>query len=411
MEIFLSLGSNIGDRESYLKRAIFYLREKIKIKKISSLYETEPWGYKEQNSFLNLVVQGESELDPESLISFIKDVEKRVGRSESFKWGPREIDIDIILYGDKIIEKENLTIPHKFFESRGFVVIPLFEINKYVVNPKSNKKIDEIYERVEKKGVVKIESEEFLKEIFSDINLKLIDDEFFEVEIFNEIDSTQDYLKENFSLNKICISKIQKKGRGRKGAFWVSEKGGLYFSFTLKPFQYIYFLPILVTYSMANVLRKIGLENLKIKIPNDLYLNNKKVCGVISEGYFKEGSLLGEVIGVGLNVNQNEKDFPESLIDKVTSIYIESKKFYFLDEILNQFLKELRKNLTYYENEELYNILRDLEENFKIFEEPFIANIGGVEKRVYGKRFIDFKNLEIFDSEGNNLVIPLHSIP
>lgn len=411
MEIFLSLGSNIEPREEFLKRAIFYLREKIKIKKISSLYETEPWGYKDQNNFLNIVIQGESEENPDNLIKFIKDVEKKVGRGESFKWGPREIDIDIILYGDKIIEKENLIVPHKFFEERGFVVVPLFEINKYIINPKSKRKIDEIYKNVDKNGVKKIDSEIFLKEVYSDLNINIIDEENYEIKIFDEVSSTQDYLKEKFSLNKLVLSKIQTKGRGRKGAYWVSEKGGLYFSFSLKPFNYIYFLPILTTYSMANVLKKLGLLNLKIKIPNDLYLNNKKVCGVISEGYFKEENLAGEIIGVGLNVNQSKSDFPDELINKTTSLHIETGKFFFLDEILRQFLIELKRNLKYYERENLDHIILNLEKKFKIFEEPFIINFNGEEKRVYGKKFIDYKNLLVQDLNGKIFNIPLHSIP
>lgn len=411
MELFLSFGSNIEPREDFLKKAIFYLREKIKINKISSLYETEPWGYKDQDNFLNIVIQGESEEDPDDLIKFIKHVEKKVGRGESFKWGPREIDIDIILYGDKIIEKENLIVPHKFFEERGFVVVPLFEINKYIINPKSKRKIEDIYNNVDKRSVKKIDSENFLREIYSDLNINIINEKDYEIEIFDEISSTQDYLKENFSLNKLVLSKIQTKGRGRKGAYWFSEKGGLYFSFSLKPFNYIYFLPILVTYSMANVLKKLGLLDLKIKIPNDLYLNNKKVCGVISEGYFKEEKLAGEIIGVGLNVNQSKSDFPDELINKTTSLYIETEKFFYLDEILSLFLSELKRNLIYYENENLNHIISDLERNFKIFEEPFIINSNGEEKRVYGKKIIDYKNLLVQDLNGKIFNIPLHFIP
>ncbi|MDI6860828.1 MAG: 2-amino-4-hydroxy-6-hydroxymethyldihydropteridine diphosphokinase [Caldisericia bacterium] len=411
MEIFLSLGSNIEPKEFFLKKAIFYLREKIKIKKISSLYETEPWGYKEQDKFLNIVIQGESEEDPDNLIKFIKNVEKKVGRSENFKWGPREIDIDVILYGDKIIEKENLIVPHKFFEDRGFVVIPLFEINKYIINPKSKRKIDEIYERVDKKGVKKIESEDFFKDIYSEVNINLLDEKDFEIINLESINSTQDYLKENFSLNRLVISKIQTKGRGRKGAYWVSEKGGLFFSFSLKPFNYIYFLPILVTYSMANALKKLIDLNLKIKIPNDLYLNNKKVCGVISEGYFKDIVLQGEIIGVGLNVNQNKRDFPQDLIEKTTSLYIETNKFFFIDEILKLFLYELKRNLVDYENENLNHIIKDLEENFKIFEDPFIVKFNEKEIKVYGEKFIDYKNLKVKDLNGEGHVVSLHNIP
>jgi 2-amino-4-hydroxy-6-hydroxymethyldihydropteridine diphosphokinase len=411
MEIYLSLGSNIEPREEFLKRAIIFLRENIKIKKISSLYETEPWGYKNQEKFLNLVLYGETVLEPDNLIKFIKNVERKVGRGESFRWGPREIDIDIILYGDRIIEKENLTVPHKFFEERGFVVIPLFEINRYLVNPKNKKNILEIYENVQKEGVIKIESTSFLKDIYSTIKIEYISHNDLEIIYFDEIDSTQDYLKENFSLNKVVISKIQTKGRGRKGSFWVSKFGGLYFSISIKPFEYIYFLPILISYSIAEVLKKIGLDDLKIKIPNDIYLKNKKVCGVISEGFFKNSELLGEIIGIGLNVNLEEIDFPNELKDKVTSIYIETKKMYFIDEILDMILKQIRKNLENYEIENLDYIIKDLEENYRIFEEPFKINYFGKELIVYGKKFINYKNLIVETLDKDFFEIPIHLIP
>ncbi len=410
MEIHLSLGSNIEPREDFLKRAIFFLRDKIKIKKISSLYETEPWGYKNQEKFLNLVISGETDLEPENLIKFIKEVERKVGRGESFKWGPREIDIDIILYGDRIIEKENLTVPHKFFEERGFVVIPLFEINRYLVNPKSKRDISEIYKNVQKEGVVKLESREFLKDIYSTINLKLIDSDF-EIIYFDEIHSTQDYLKENFSLNKVVVSKIQTKGRGRKGAFWVSNIGGLYFSISIEPFDYIYFLPIIISYSIAQVLSRFGILNIKVKIPNDIYLNDKKVCGVISEGYFEYNNLLGEIIGVGLNVNLIESDFPVELKDKATSIFIETNKMFFNDEILNLILREIKINLENFEKKNVNYILKDLEENYSIFEYPFTINHFGKELKVFGKKFIDYNNLIVETLDKEILEIPIHSIP
>ncbi|MBC7194148.1 MAG: 2-amino-4-hydroxy-6-hydroxymethyldihydropteridine diphosphokinase [Caldisericia bacterium] len=410
MEIHLSLGSNIEPREEFLKNAIFFLRDKIKIKKISSLYETEPWGYKNQEKFLNIVLSGETELEPENLIKFIKDVEKKVGRGESFKWGPREIDIDVILYGDRIIEKENLIVPHKFFEERGFVIIPLFEINKYLVNPKSKRNISEIYENVQKEGVVKLESKQFLKDIYSTINLKLIESDF-EIIYFDEIHSTQDFLKENFSLNKVVVSKIQTKGRGRKGALWVSNIGGLYFSISIKPLDYIYFLPILISYSIAKVLSKFGILGIKIKIPNDIYLNNKKVCGVISEGYFKDSNLLGEIIGIGLDVNLLESDFPIELKDKATSLFIETNKMFFNDEILNLILKEIKINLENFEKKNVNYILKDLEENYSIFDSPFTINHLGKELKVYGKKFIDYKNLIVETSDKEILEIPIYSIP
>ncbi|HDJ99959.1 MAG TPA: 2-amino-4-hydroxy-6-hydroxymethyldihydropteridine diphosphokinase, partial [Firmicutes bacterium] len=135
MKVVLSLGSNIGDRRKTIIKTISKLREKVKIEKVSSLYETEPWGYKNQNKFFNVAVSGETNLNPRELLFFIKKLEKEMGRRERFRWGPREIDVDIIFYGDVILEEEDLKIPHKEYRDRDFVIIPLLEIEDEFIDP------------------------------------------------------------------------------------------------------------------------------------------------------------------------------------------------------------------------------------------------------------------------------------
>lgn len=412
MNVYLSLGSNIEPKKEYLIKAIKFLREILKIKEISSLYETEPWGLiKNQDKFLNLVLKCETDIEPENLIKLIKEIEKKVGRSDGIRWGPREIDIDIILYEDRIINRSDLIIPHKYFEERGFVVIPLFEIDRIVVNPLSRKNIEEIYKSVDKSGVKKIDDISFKKDVYSELNLNLLDIKDFEIFYYDEIDSTQKYLMENFKLNRVILSKIQKEGRGRKGNEWVSNKGGLYFSFSVEPVDYIYTLPIITSYSVGKVLKKLNFKDVKIKIPNDVYLNSKKVCGVISEGYFEGEILKGEVIGVGINVNQGPQDFYSEPLNKATSIFIESGKMYFLDEILNLFFIEFKNNLKKLNDNEIYSILNELEENFKIFEEPFHVILGNEKVKVYGEKFVDKKTILVKDLNGIKHKIPLHSIP
>jgi len=412
MIVYLSIGSNIEPKRKNIINAIKLIREIAEVKEVSSLYETEPWGtIKNQDNFYNIILKCETNFEPEIFIKFLKEIEKKIGRVEGMKWGPREIDIDIILYEDRIINRSDLTIPHKYFQERGFVVIPLYEVDKIIVNPLNRNKISEIYEKVDKKGVKKIEDYSFKKDVYSEINENLLKIENLKISIYDEIDSTQKYLMENFELNKLIISKVQKRGRGRKNNEWLSEKGGLYFSFSVEPIEYIYFLPILTSYSIGKVLKKSNFNSVKIKIPNDVYLNNKKVCGVISESYFKGDKLLGEGIGVGLNVNQNIDDFPNEYLDRLTSLFIESKKLFFLDNIVNLFFDEFKSNLNSLINKDIKKILDELTKDFKIFEEPFYILINNKKEKVYGEKFIDDKTIYVKREDKEGFEIPLHSIP
>lgn len=126
--IYLSLGSNIGNRENNLKLALKELSEILRIKKISSIYETEPLLYQKQDNFLNIVVEVSYFDEAESLLKNIKDIEKKMGRKATFRFGPRIIDIDIIFFNGKEINDENLTIPHKEWKNRLFVIAPLYEV-------------------------------------------------------------------------------------------------------------------------------------------------------------------------------------------------------------------------------------------------------------------------------------------
>ncbi|HON83210.1 MAG TPA: 2-amino-4-hydroxy-6-hydroxymethyldihydropteridine diphosphokinase [Caldisericia bacterium] len=412
MIVYLSIGSNIEPKRENILNAIKLIREISEVKDVSSLYETEPWGnIKNQDNFYNIILKCETNFEPEIFIKFLKEIEKKIGRVEGMKWGPREIDIDIILYEDRIINRSDLTIPHKYFEERGFVVIPLYEIDKIIVNPLNRNKISEIYEKVDKRGVKKIEDYSFKKDVYSEINENLLKIAKLKISIYDELDSTQKYLMENFELNQLVISKVQKKGRGRKNNEWLSEKGGLYFSFSVEPIDYIYFLPILTSYSIGKVLKKSNFNSVKIKIPNDVYLNNKKVCGVISESYFKGDKLLGEVIGVGLNVNQNVNDFPNEYLDRLTSLFIESKKFFFLDNIINLFFDEFKNNLDSLIKKDIKKILDELKNDFKIFEEPFYVLINNKREKVYGEKFIDDRTIYVKKEDKEGFEIPLHSIP
>lgn len=128
--ILLGLGSNIGDREKNIINALSLLNKKylIKFLAISSLYETEPVGLKEQPCFLNIVCQIQTKLGPNELLEGCLAVEKDLGRVRMVRWGPRIIDIDILFYHDEVVNSENLIIPHPRVMERKFVLIPLLEI-------------------------------------------------------------------------------------------------------------------------------------------------------------------------------------------------------------------------------------------------------------------------------------------
>ena len=126
--IYLSLGSNIGNRENNLKLALKELSEILRIKKISSIYETEPLLYQKQDNFLNIVVEVSYFDEAKSLLKNIKAIEKKMGREATLRFGPRIIDIDIIFFNEQEINDESLTIPHKEWKNRLFVIAPLYEV-------------------------------------------------------------------------------------------------------------------------------------------------------------------------------------------------------------------------------------------------------------------------------------------
>ena len=144
MQVYLGLGSNLGDREGNLVMGIEHLARKVVIEQVSSLYETEPVGYHDQPWFLNAIVKGSTELDPWELLHFIKEVESDLGRVSSFPYGPRSIDIDILLYADRVIQTTELTIPHPRLAERAFVLVPLVEIAPSLVHPMNQKTIREL---------------------------------------------------------------------------------------------------------------------------------------------------------------------------------------------------------------------------------------------------------------------------
>ena len=132
--VYLGLGSNMGDRRANLEKAVDYLSQRLKIGKTSSIYDTEPWGSPGQPRFLNMVCEAFTVLRPEPMLALVKGIESKMGR-KSGHGQPRSIDIDILLYGDLVMDTLDLVIPHPRLAERAFVLIPLAEIAPEVVHP------------------------------------------------------------------------------------------------------------------------------------------------------------------------------------------------------------------------------------------------------------------------------------
>jgi 2-amino-4-hydroxy-6-hydroxymethyldihydropteridine diphosphokinase len=149
---YLGLGTNLGRREQNLTDAMLALANspKLKLVRSSSVYETAPWGYTDQPSFLNCAVQVSTSLAPPELLEVAKSIERDQGRQENFRYGPRLIDIDILLYGQDtiLLRRQDLQIPHRHMTERAFVLVPLAEIAPHAMHPTLNVPIEHLLKQV-----------------------------------------------------------------------------------------------------------------------------------------------------------------------------------------------------------------------------------------------------------------------
>jgi len=147
---YIGVGSNLGNREQNCLRAVSRLSGKgVIVRKHSSLYETEPWGVKDQPGFLNMTLEIETKEEPEVLLRILKNIEFELGRQETCKWGPRVIDLDILLYDDRIVRTSDLQIPHPHMHKRDFVLRPLSEIAPLKIHPVFRKSITRLLEELQ----------------------------------------------------------------------------------------------------------------------------------------------------------------------------------------------------------------------------------------------------------------------
>ena len=156
MSVFLGLGSNVGDKEKHLAQACDKIStiEGSSIIHVSSVYESEPWGRKDQEPFLNQVIEIKTNLKPGTFFTVCQKIEKSMGRELSLRWGPRIIDIDLLLYHHRIIDDKGLQVPHPRLTQRRFVLVPLVEIAPHVIIPGIGKNTLEILRACEDSGKV-----------------------------------------------------------------------------------------------------------------------------------------------------------------------------------------------------------------------------------------------------------------
>jgi 2-amino-4-hydroxy-6-hydroxymethyldihydropteridine diphosphokinase len=150
MKVYLSLGSNLGDRKKYLKRAEKLLSELagVRLTRSSNMLETKPYGYIDQPDFINMVLEIETELAAGDLMARCLDIEAALGRKREQKWGIRTIDIDILFYGELVISEADLKIPHPDLANREFVLRSMVELEPEFVHPVMQKTMSELYKKL-----------------------------------------------------------------------------------------------------------------------------------------------------------------------------------------------------------------------------------------------------------------------
>ena len=155
--VYISGGSNQGDRLEFIRMAAQLLRPAVKILRSSDLYQTEPWGYQPQPDFYNIVWEADTDLDPESLLKYFKEIETRIGRVKTLRYGPRVIDLDILLYGDQTYQSQDLTIPHASMRERRFVLQPLCDLIPMEQDPVTKKTWYELLQECPQDSVKKLD--------------------------------------------------------------------------------------------------------------------------------------------------------------------------------------------------------------------------------------------------------------
>ncbi len=155
--VYLGLGTNLGDRLDNLRRVCKNLPPTVIVLRASSVYQTPPWGFTDQPYFFNQVLEAETSLEPLDLLNYIKNLEVELGRLPSFHYGPRQIDIDILMYADRVVNLPGLVIPHPHLPERAFVLVPLAELAPLYRHPQSGRTMQELLSQVNSANITRVD--------------------------------------------------------------------------------------------------------------------------------------------------------------------------------------------------------------------------------------------------------------
>lgn len=157
IKAYISLGSNMGDKRANIEKALALLQKirGIQLLRVAPLYRTAPVGYKNQDWFINTVAEIETTLSPRDLLAACLDIENRLGRVRTVRWGPRVIDLDLLLYGEKVIHEPDLTVPHPRMHERAFVMIPFADLASDLVVP-GRGRVGELLAGLNREGCVQL---------------------------------------------------------------------------------------------------------------------------------------------------------------------------------------------------------------------------------------------------------------
>ncbi len=153
-DAYISIGSNINPKEN-IKKCLDMLKSEFEVIATSPMYETKPYGYENQSNFINLAVGIKTGLKPHELLKKLQEIENKLGRKREFRFNPRTIDLDILLYGSEVINDKDLTIPHKGLFERDFMLIPLLDIAPQITNPVTRKKAKYLKEDIKYKQIIR----------------------------------------------------------------------------------------------------------------------------------------------------------------------------------------------------------------------------------------------------------------
>lgn len=154
-DVYLALGSNLGDRRANLQAAVAALPPAVVVRRCSPIYETPPWGVTEQPAFLNMTVEAETGLSPVELLAYLKRLESELGRRPAIRYGPRLIDLDLLFYDDLVLDSPSLVLPHPRLHERAFVLVPLADLAPDLLHPRLGQTVRQLLAAVDTTGIVR----------------------------------------------------------------------------------------------------------------------------------------------------------------------------------------------------------------------------------------------------------------